>query len=537
MKDLLAIALVGTQKNPVSPQTPDHAVERIIGKLEDLTPEHRLLVQAGIAAVRTVAGYEPRPVPALPAAPAESGLPPGDRLTQLLAQALSPDSLELLPEFVETLKQSGIHFPHSLVPVALDLVQPQRRNLLRPVLGERARWLAEHHAEWNWILEDTVSRQARLEEWERTWNEGTFAERLAALHHIRSQDSTRARVLLEPGFSKEKVEHRRKLLEVLRTQLSVEDLPFLEQVSRDRAEGVRQVARELLLQIPDSSISRRMRERAAVSIHGERDRSGTLVIQLQGRQPEDDDAERDGLADGIGSASGERGQFLVGLLGAIPPGEWTGRFACTAQELIAAIRRSEDAGLFLEGLQTAFLRFGRTNVLTVELFPDYWQWRLDELKRSSTSSGLRPALPSLLSAMPEKQRDRAVQALFASPLPLEELPVPELLQTLAGVWSLEFSELYLQVTRRLFQTRTDGRVYRWCDTLMLAATGLHPQCIPQALQPWTLHPELVRIVKTFRMGSVEDHLRRFAEVLKIRSEFQQTARQIADEGRPSAHPA
>ncbi|HWL08579.1 MAG TPA: DUF5691 domain-containing protein [Planctomicrobium sp.] len=524
MNELIKSALIGTQRHlPPAINTEDPA-EQLAGLRPDLAPEELLLVRAGMTSIRRVAGTISREVPPLQAAPPESGVSPSVRLASLLAQAISPETINLLPEYVQVLQQHQIHFPHPLLPTVLDIVQPQRRDLLRPVLGERARWIARYNPNWNWVLDDSSSLDTQLIAWETEWNEGAFADRMQAFRQVRTQRPDIARDWLEAGFSKEKAEHRRKLLEVMETGLSLADLSFLEQQIKDRSEGVRNVARDLLLLLSESSISLRMRERASSLLYGKHDSSGPLQLMLTLPAEKDDHWEQDGL----GTESTGYRRAAVVMISAIPTEFWLEQFGCSAEEFIEAARHGDDTDILFEGLRESLVRFAKSNEQGAAVLSAYWKWFFTVSSRQSWDGNESVSTTRLLfSMMSPVQQDQALMDLLKNPSARERLPFPDLLNQRTGTWSIELSKEYLKTTRSLLKSRADGAVYRWCETLLPAAIGLNLECLEEALSAWTLHPELVQTVRSLRIAPVEDHLRRFGDVLKIRKQFHDEAAQCA----------
>jgi hypothetical protein len=83
-----------------------------------------------------------------------------------------------------------------------------------------------------------------------SWTEFPRADRLAFLQNARRKDPVAARALLEGSFASEPAAMRTDLLRALEIGLSVDDLPFLESVAGDRAEGVRDAAAALIAAVP-----------------------------------------------------------------------------------------------------------------------------------------------------------------------------------------------------------------------------------------------------------------------------------------------
>ncbi len=527
MNELLKAALVGTHRQQPPPLNTDSPTDQLVCHASEMSPEQSVLVRSGLIAIREMAGQLPIPVPALGVAPRETECSPTPRMTQLLSQVLSPESINLLPEYVGVLTKYQIHFPHSLLPVVLDFVQSQRRELLKPVLGKRGQWLATFNPAWNWVVERDTDVSHRLAELESKWNEGTFTERLQALRQARELDAAIGRQWLNVSFTKEKADYRRKFLEAFSIGLCEEDLPFIEQQLKDRADGVRTVARDLLRRLPESSASKRMLSRGTSVLNGTRNAAGELHLTLTIPQTIDDDWELDGLPDGIPNKPSVGRVAAKEIIAAIPPVSWLQQFQCPADEFILAAANADESDILFNGLRESFLRFPPIDSASIILLNAFWKWFVVEQSRNHWlgSDAVAQTL-SLFAIMPPESTDQALITLLSVASARDQLPIVELFNRKNGAWSVALSKAYLKTTRNILANRSDGFAYRWCETLFPAAIGLNLDCLEEAMAPWTLNPELVRSVRTLRVGQIEDQLRRFGEVLKTRQQFHTEAENI-----------
>ncbi|SFI09050.1 DUF5691 domain-containing protein [Planctomicrobium piriforme] len=517
MDPLLKTALVGTAKSPVPAPDDQHPAASILTRLTFETPEQQLLVQAGLNAVIQSAGSVPTQIPSLPSAPEETGFTPSDQATQLLSFVLSPETIDLLPEFLGLMAESNVHFPHRLLPQALDLTNSTRRELLRPVLGERARWLAEFNPNWTWVNDDRIEGDQLLADLQSRWDEGVFNDRVAALQQLRRVRPERARAWLEESIGKEKGDQRRKLLEALRTGLSADDAAFLEKLQSDRAEKVREIVREMLLLIPGSSLAVRMQARGLTVLKANRSMIGKLALSFEPPAECPADWERDGIQPTTTPGLGPRAAAGLQVLAAIPPSFWLQHFACTPQELLTAVRGHEFEEVILEGWLQALQRFHVIDSASLELIPPLWS-----LYESRIANKVRLDLQDaqlalrLASMTPPATAESIFENLLRSRPDPTELPFDELFRSLPRPWGNALSTAYLKFTRKVFQTRADVGAGRWVNTLLLAALGLHPDRFEDALAPWTVNPE---VFNNMRMLRLEEQLRRFGEVIKTRQSF------------------
>lgn len=85
---------------------------------------------------------------------------------------------------------------------------------------------------------------------EQNWTQAPPARRARFLDELRGRDAATARGLLESVWAQEPVDARLRLLAVMQTGLSVDDRPFLEGLSKDRAPRVKSLAQSLLARLP-----------------------------------------------------------------------------------------------------------------------------------------------------------------------------------------------------------------------------------------------------------------------------------------------
>ncbi len=530
MNGLLKSGLLGTQRQMPPVLDDNDPADRLAVQLGEISAEQLLLIRTGMGAILEKAGFKSTPVEALAPAPQESGTAPSPQLATLLAHALAPETINLLPEFVRIMQARGIHFPHGLLPKALDLQHPARRDLLRPVLGDRARWLAPFHDDWNWILESGAADESALPRWERDWNEGTFPVRVRALEQLRENFPDTGRQWLEQVASKEKADQRKKLVEVLQINLSLSDLPFLERLKNDRSEGVKEVARRLLILIPESEIAQRLMALARAVLSASRSSKGELQLQLN--LPRGVDSEWDIVGPlPVHLSSAERVLQSTRLLfAAIPPGEWLQEFGCSPDELLAAAAEMRGGELLLDGWLIGVPRFAGVDSQSEAFRLPLWR-RCLERWRHQYSTELDSQVTVLFSVMSDAEIDQALRDLLRSVSPQTRMPFVELFTSLNATWSPELSKLYLRVTRQFLQAAADHTVLRWCETLLPAAVGLNLVCVEEALEPWSVNPDQVR---SPRMGTLRNFLQRFGEVLKIRQQFLQEAERSVSVANPQS---
>ncbi|PCG82144.1 hypothetical protein CIB93_31460, partial [Streptomyces sp. WZ.A104] len=288
----------------------------------------------------------PDPRPPLPEAARQ-------RLAHLLAdragpsgggrRGSAPDLTELIPQWLATANRKGFRAPAALVPALLDAARA--RTDLRPqalaFAGPRGLWLAGLKPEWKFALRGSANGSVRPditdpEAVRSLWEEGLFAERIALLDAVRAQDPPAALALLATTWSTERAEDRLMFLDSLRTGLSGDDEPFLEQALSDRSRNVRATAAELLSALPGSALAGRMAARATSCVNPDRS-GGGASIAVEAPHECDAGMQRDGVVAVPPTGRGERSWWLGQLVEATPLGIWEERFGGRPAEDIVAL--------------------------------------------------------------------------------------------------------------------------------------------------------------------------------------------------------
>jgi hypothetical protein len=211
--------------------------------------------------------------------------------------------------------------------------------------GERGRWLAAQHPDWDYVLGATD---------ETAWETGSPAARLALLRRVRAADPNRARGLLNQTWPEESPDDRATLLGVLETHLSMADEPFLEMVLDDRRKEVRQRAADLLVRLPTSRLVQRMIARAQPLLAFRGGWRPRLDVTLPAAC--DKAMIRDGIEPKPSAALGEKAWWLCQMLGAIPPSVWCDAWNTTPPVLIKAAAKHEWERVLLDGWRTGAQR-------------------------------------------------------------------------------------------------------------------------------------------------------------------------------------
>ncbi|WP_437184966.1 DUF5691 domain-containing protein [Planctomicrobium sp. SH668] len=519
MDPLVKTALLGTGQTPPPPLVDGDALDTLFVSKKIETSEREVLLRAGAKAIYQTAGRVLTDVPTQPPAPEDHGRVAPPELIPLLAPTLTTQSIGLLPEFLKIMVEEHFDFPTSLLPAAFAIQDSSRREKLKRVFRNRARWLAALNPEWTWVNENTGS-DLDVSTFVEQIEEGSIQVRTRALAQLREVDPSLGRETLAKIIGTEKGDQKCKLLDQLRIGLSLEDETFLESLRSDRSRKVKEICVELLQLIPDSALSQRMRDRIRSSLVLEKDSRGKTLIRFDLPSELPADWVKDGIAATSQAGSGHQAYRIQQLLAALPLTILVEQLQMEPRPIIQAID-PEDEDSIRVGLIQSLIRHLPTTPEMHQWIQPLWEWSL------KSASGLRPSqgveadlFAAFVEAVPPVELDQALLWTLKRAADFPFLSFASCAEKLPAPWSSELSAEYLKFTRRFFQSRADVTASQWCQTLLPAAIGLSPSCFASALEPWSVAPDRQGV---WRNAQLETHLQRFGEVIRFRHQFRQIA--------------
>jgi hypothetical protein len=251
---LVASALVGTSRQEPSIDLTHPALSDYAAFLQTQSATQQILGAAGLVATYQAVGKtaEPASLPLLPPA-AGANLPCcSNSTTQYLNAVLDEHKYEpILPELLQLLVETKQTVPPDFLPLLLNLGKRERklRELILPILGSRGQWLVRQNPDWKYAIGAAIE-SPDLAQLQELWATGTRHERLAAITQWRQLQPTESRQAIVANWKQDKADDRQAWLNVLQTGLSLDDEEFLEVALFDRSERVRQIAGNLLRQLP-----------------------------------------------------------------------------------------------------------------------------------------------------------------------------------------------------------------------------------------------------------------------------------------------
>lgn len=396
---LLPAAMVGTNKMAFSSPALDGPVGALLAQIQAQAtqPALALLQTAGVLAVceRAAQQGSARAAPATDAAAAPETTPALEikNLQISLRWVLAEAPLRLQIEVLQRLNAARLRLPHSLLPLALDA--GQRSVALRPallaVLGERGRWLARRNSAWRYA--EGAAADAPLE---TRWSEGSLAQRVELLREERQRDAASARERLKTALPDLPAKDRAELAAVLIEGLSMDDETLLVSLCKDRGGEVRQTARALLVQLPESAATQRAIARLQACMEKPSALKSLLGAKwkIDAPQAASDDWKADGLeAERPKHESlGERGWWLYQLARQVPLAWWELHTGMEPAALMQWARKGD----WTEALARAWL-----DVLRIAPSPPWCRAFLDH----SPGRLLNASPAAMLALLPPAQRE------------------------------------------------------------------------------------------------------------------------------------
>ena len=472
MDDLLKVAVAGTARaggefgSLVSP------IDRAVAQLDAHGAERRLLLTAGAHAIRQRAGVLPLThADATDAASHEEWDIAPPRVALLLGELLSGRATDMLPEACERLRHTRLLVPPALLPAALDAGKHSKaiRPALLAVVGQRGRWLARQNKDWSWATapsDDDLAANA-----DTIWQEGKQAERLAALRHVRSIDSARARTMIEGTWSRERATFRAEAIDILSVNLSPNDQPFLEAALDDKAEPVRERAGALLVRIPGSQQAREAVLQATPLI-GKR-----LGFQIVIR-PTD------------GSSGSERAVAMTEAISRVPPAYWVAQLGKRPDDLVRTVVRDRDWGFaVLDGWTRAAITFADAEwaaaLAHVWLATPPSLGMAAKAYAGSYDATITQHLLALLQVTRPGDAERVVATAISGSF--DPIRMAAVLPHIARPWSADFTDRYLRSYRDLAEMALKqsqvnwNAINAWTTSFQTATLSIDPGSIQHAV--------------------------------------------------------
>ena len=365
----------------------------------------KLLLAAGISSLADQAGYIPetteiRPCDKFCPVDQRAEMPKAlaDTLFNLLLLSSAynaPTSVEF--HLLQRVAATSARLPDDEVPRFLQLFSRYVRyksdtEFVPRLLGEKGRWLGSHNPAWQWCSGGALEENSLDGELITQWQEGTFEQRKQALTQLRSQNPDQGRELLEETWKSEKADHRDAFLQILKTEASDADIPFLEKAFTDRSSVVRNTAISILLCLPNSSLAHRSIHRANKILAGnvltdydENDSANNSVsaVGLSGFKltPPNEytkELKSDGIDEKPNVGFGQQGWWLIQLVARVPLAHWEEFFGRSPQQILELYRNDDFFSDLFRGWVNSLTQLGGSS----EWFRVLWSCSQGKVEKS-----------------------------------------------------------------------------------------------------------------------------------------------------------
>lgn len=469
--------ILGTARRPFDPSVLPPEVAAIVPSSDVASEESRFLAAAAAVSIRARAGKKAiGDAVTIDEAPGEEARECSPTLAGIVERLIDENGSGLLGIAAIKMAAAGQRLPHALLPKALAIVDPSRREFIRPILGHRGAWLARRIHPEHWAIA-ALSPAALTDDVtaETAWNEGSPRERHDVLREMRRRDPEAARERLAVGFKSEKADLRESFVEILAIGLSEKDEPFLNGALKDRATGVRAAAARLLVRLPDSALARRRRA-AAEGILGVK--KGLLSTTVTVTMPETFDPAwaADGLVEKPPAhlKIGPRAFWTRQILGSVPPRFFCDKFGIKPADLITAVLKAD-----FPDIVEAF-----ADATTIFFDPDFYDALVDHgvaLLAKGRVSVHESSLPTLIVSAPIEIADRKLVDI--SRRPVEPRILLGLLAYHIVEWSEDLTLRFLEVAQNV--NSVDHSFNTEYLTVAAAAIRIPDSTLERALEGWT----------------------------------------------------
>lgn len=439
--DLVSTALLGTDRRPPGLDgLPGEVRAQLAEQYDD--PAGLVLDAAALSAAYRRAGRMPlRGLEPLPAAEPDPRPAPSEAAVRRLAAMSGGTNPELLPEWLEAVRDRGLRVPPEFLPELAELARGRHelRAVLAAVTGPRAAWLATLDRNWRFLADAAAETAADagpdagrgLDD--GAWRHGNRAQRVRWLTRLRARDPGAARDALAATWPKEPPAAKAELLAVLAEGLSGADEELCEAALDDQATRVRRTAAGLLAVLPGSGYRRRMADRVRACLPV---RPGELVVELPAAC--DESMRRDGIEPRPqpGTGIGPRAWWFVQLVARTPVDVYG-----PPDDLLTLDVQGCDPELLYAGLAAATVRDGDTGFARA-------------LLQAVPAAGGRTS--ELVAVLPAAEWPAAVSALHGS------VDLADAVAELPAPWPPELATAMLGM---LLQAEPDESWFRFAGTV------------------------------------------------------------------------
>jgi len=447
--ELSKIALLGTDRTVIP--TPLKQKLEALGIDPEMETAELILKGAAILQARKRAGNIlekwTESIPAIDSSVEENHCSPTSthHLELILGGAHEPafnEFIDLMNSFQKTLSPA-------FIPIILEraLGDADLRKWVLPLAGERGRWLIQQNPEWALVF-GKVSIDK--------WVEGNAEVRLNIFEKTRQEDPQVALKLLEASWPGMDVNVKLAFLQKMQPDLVPSDESFLEDRLYETRKEIRQLAANLLSQIPRSALVERMWERVQLFVQFKKDSSGQqkTVVTLP------DNIDETMLRDGIDprhqwKSGGLKASRLGQIVAVIPPARWEAASQESPEALLKIFSKSDWAVLFFQAFSQAAIL--HQNEAWKEVILSMWVKNFESPKWQDLPTN------KLLASLSAASFDRlCLLALKTnSNFSNEHAPLLSLIRSSKHLWSATLSKTLIRTFQKWMAQQANSHWGSW----------------------------------------------------------------------------
>jgi hypothetical protein len=347
---------------------------------------------------------------------------------QVLNEIIAEDSISLLSVWLQWCSYKNRIVQPEVIPLLMEIAIKNKslQQLVLRCTGKRGEWLASYNEQWKFASTQTD---------EELWQTGTLEQRRQVLQNTRKKDAAKGRELLQTVWSQENAVTKSELLKQLSVGISNEDVSWLETLSGEKSEKVKEAAAELLQQIPTSFIVQQYWNVLQQSVKVKEGRKilgigskNSLIMELPGLI--DPAIFRWGIEKLSNRKNFSDNEYIIyQLIQRVPPHFWQ-EWLQTDVKAIVLMFRSEKNIKYLSALGSAAALFNNIDWLRAII-------QVDE----------KTFYPSVFSILPQIEKEVYAISFLASDETAPEV-IEELIANSSAEWSIALTKSVFQFTSK-----------------------------------------------------------------------------------------
>lgn len=487
-QQLIQTALIGTDKQSVSINDMGEDLLTAITAINNnsaIDKEEQFLQIATVVNRYTFCGTEAivKADISLPICEAETQPYCSANATEALKDILHEDSTSLLEMWLQECSNKHQIVEPALLPILFEkaLQHKHLRQYATTCFGKRGTWLSQFNSEWNFASQTTD---------EELWQTGTAEQRKKVLQQLRVTNAIQAREWLQQTWPQENAASKQSLLEAFATSLTADDVPWLESLTNEKSQKVKEDVLSLLQQIPSSTIVQQYIAllQQSIAIRKEKTMFGLSSKQVfQISLPAN--IEESVFKSGIEKLSNKKEvsddeHIVFQLLQKVPPNILESHLQLSPEDIIQLFQKEDASNKFVSALVSATVRFTDK------------QWAI-ALMQFSTAFYL-----DILPFIPTQQQEFYSKKFFKG----HEQSIIHYATNRNTEWSLELTQLIITYTAAHHYNYYRNFYNQHIHLIPIQAIGILETCTPTeayAKNSWNNTKEFIQKLLAIKQQTIQ----------------------------------